>query len=110
MLVHSRIAARIASERVVIPPAAAFASRAAMVAASRRTGTTEPGPSPTGDGRVGASDLHARSDSWGNLRAEWVWDTVKTGYLTSSARVLDGEPVRWDGPGTGGRPTASSTP
>lgn len=46
----------------------------------------------------------------GNLRAEWVWDTVKTGYLTSSARVLDGEPVRWDGPGTGGWSTASSTP
>ncbi|WP_257479121.1 RHS repeat-associated core domain-containing protein [Acidipropionibacterium jensenii] len=48
----------------------------------------------------------------GNLRAEWVWDTVKPGYLTSSARVLDGG-ARWvqatTARDTAGRATTTQT-
>lgn len=48
----------------------------------------------------------------GNLRAEWVWDSVKPGYLTSAARVLDGG-ARWVQATTArdgaGRPTTSQT-
>lgn len=45
---HSRTAARTASERVARPSASALAVSAARVASSSRTGTTTPGPSPTG--------------------------------------------------------------
>ena len=62
--VHSRTAARTASERLSIPSKAARSISAASVCASRRTVTATPGPFPTG-GRPGA----AQADQLGRIHA-----------------------------------------